>query len=470
MFNFLQTIAEHGDRPAIKSLNGANSFGVTFSEYLRSMRRCAFSINKTLGDISGKHIGIMCESNYDYVVLLSTLMFLRAVVVPINIKESVDNIDYIIKASNIEVIIYDDKLSEKITSDVKKYQKETFLAEENEEYELKDFTDDEAENPILIIYTSGTTSRSKGVVLSVDNQFGRKKSVINSDFLGGPEALIGFKVYVGFPFYHVAGITALYAALECCAELYLSENPDNILFDLENETIDAGVVTPAVMNLWKKAIKRDNLSRLGGMKLIGTAGANVDLETLQLFLSNHILFFQFYGMTETGGNVTCNFDVGNHLESVGRPIPGVELTIQDGEICIGGSQIMQGYYKDPEETEKCLYDGVIHTGDLGYIDEDGYVYITGRKKNLIILSGGENVSPEELESMIYKCNAVIECKVYEKNDRIAASIFASENEQDNIRGYVAELNKKLPIYKRIYKVEFTDNELEKTASGKILRQ
>lgn len=469
MFNLLQTLEEYGDRTALKNLDGDRSFQVSFSEYAREIRFCAYNLEQTIGNLKGRHIGLLCESNYEYTVLLAALMFSRAVVVPINTLENSENINHIITNSELEALILEDDFKDKITAEVKQYSKSEFIEPKEQELQLSDFTDDEADNPILIIYTSGTTSLSKGVVLSVGNQFGNKKSVINSDYLGGPESLIGMRIYSNFPFYHVAGITAWLACLECCCSLYLSANPKNILFDLEGETVDVGVVTPAVLKLWKKAINRGNLSRLGGVKIVASAGAKIELETIGPFLQQHILFCQFYGMTETGGNVTCNFDIHRHLESVGRPVEGVELTIQDGEICIGGSQIMQGYYNNPEETEACLIDGVIHTGDLGYIDEEGYVYITGRKKNLIILSSGENVSPEELEKMLYKCDSVVECKVYESIDRIIAGVFAPEEQHEAIREYVAQLNQELPIFKRIHKVEFIDEEFEKTASGKIKR-
>ena len=130
---------------------------------------------------------------------------------------------------------------------------------------------------------------------------------------------------------------------------------------------------------------------------------------------------------------------------------------------------MLGYYKNDEETNKILIDGYIHTGDLGYLDDDGYLFITGRKKNLIILSGGENVSPEELENYLYKNIKVLECKAYEKGDRIHVEIFAEESDQAEIKAYVAELNKHLPLYKRIYGIDFISNEYSKTSIGKIKR-
>lgn len=468
MFRFIETIEKHKDNIALKHLNQENTLEISYSDYLNAMKYCAYNLARTFGDLKGRHIGIFCESNYEYTVLLGALVFLRAVVVPINTFESPENISYIIDNSDVEALIIDGALRDKITSKIKLYDKTSMLFH-NKQLELFDFTDEEADNPLFIIYTSGTVGPSKGVVLTVGNQFATKKTIINGDFIGGAEALKGLRVYTNFPFYHVAGICAWIAGMECCCTLYMSANPKNILFDLENQHVDAGFVTPAVLNLWKKAIRRGHLARLGGLRIVVSAGAKIDKETIEAFLGQHILFGQFYGMTETGGNVTCNFDIDTHKESVGVPVDGVQLLIQDGEICITGSQIMAGYYKNEKATKECLIDGIIHTGDLGYIDEDGYVYITGRKKNLIILSSGENVSPEELEKMLYKCDSVMECKVYESIDRIIAGVFAPEEKQEDIRKYVSRLNKELPIYKRIHRIEFRKKEFEKTASGKIKR-
>ena len=103
------------------------------------------------------------------------------------------------------------------------------------------------------------------------------------------------------------------------------------------------------------------------------------------------------------------------------------------------------------------------------MDEEGFLYITGRKKNLIILSSGENVSPEELEKAAYSCEAVKECKVFANNDRINIEVFCDKDAQEEVKNFISELNTKLPIFKRIYKVEFRDEEFEKTQLGKIKR-
>ena len=143
----------------------------------------------------------------------------------------------------------------------------------------------------------------------------------------------------------------------------------------------------------------------------------------------------------------------------------------DGELCIRGDSIMLGYYKDPEATAEVLdADGWFHTGDLARVDEDGFYYITGRKKNIIILDNGENVSPEELENLLSKCEAVKECIVREKGKKICAVIYCGEADQQTVRDFITETNRTLPLYKRMSAVEFSTEPLPRTGTGKLLRK
>ena len=132
---------------------------------------------------------------------------------------------------------------------------------------------------------------------------------------------------------------------------------------------------------------------------------------------------------------------------------------------------MLGYYKDPEATAEVIdADGWFHTGDLARMDEEGFYYITGRKKNLIILASGENVSPEELEKKLALCPAITECIVKEKGQKICAVIYCPEDKQEEVRAFVTEVNRSLPLYKRISAVEFTAEPLPRNALGKLLRK
>ena len=131
---------------------------------------------------------------------------------------------------------------------------------------------------------------------------------------------------------------------------------------------------------------------------------------------------------------------------------------------------MLGYYKDPEATAEVIdAEGWFHTGDLARQDADGYVFLTGRKKNLIILDSGENVSPEELEKLLEKCPAVQECLVKERGKKIWAVVYCGEEEQPAVRAFITEVNRTLPLYKRMSAVEFSSGPLPRNAMGKLLR-
>ena len=148
----------------------------------------------------------------------------------------------------------------------------------------------------------------------------------------------------------------------------------------------------------------------------------------------------------------------------------MEYRLEDGELCMKGDAVMLGYYKDPEATAAVLRDGWFHTGDLARIDEDGYIYLTGRKNNLMVLPSGENVSPEELEAKLARCPAVREALVCQKEGRICARILCRTALQPQVRAYIHTLNRTLPLYKRITAVEFTDQPLPRNALGKLQRE
>ena len=144
----------------------------------------------------------------------------------------------------------------------------------------------------------------------------------------------------------------------------------------------------------------------------------------------------------------------------------------DGEICVKGPNVMKGYYKDKKSTSSVLIDGYFHTGDLGYIDEDGFIFITGRKKNIIILSNGENVSPEEIESVLLKDEGVCEVIVYEMGDKIIASIYPEEEYFDNQEYFddlIYKYNKNKPKNHQIAFVNLRKTEFIKNSNKKIIR-
>ena len=467
MVRVLDEIRGFGSQQAFRVLDGENSYDVSYEQYYSEVEQCAYNLQNIVGDLKGKRIGIYCSSNYEYTVMLIAMIFGRAVAVPFNFRESVDNITYQIDNADLDYLVIDnDNLSGENIA-VKTIAKADLLEKNGGRIQLSDFCDDEKDQTALMIYTSGTTGKSKGVVLTAGNLFEDKKNMYDDH---APfDTFDGLRVYTNFPFYHIGGITGILSHFEYGCVTYISMNPGNVINDLENETIDSAVVIPATLNLWKKSVVRGHIERLGGVRLLVSAGAPPDLSTVELFMEHGISYGQYYGMSETSGNITLNFDCKDHLRSVGKPDPNVEVVIIDGEICVKGSSVMREYYKNPEETANTVIDGILHTGDLGRIDDDGYVYITGRKKNLIILSGGENISPEELERELYKCAFIYECKVFAENDRLCATVYTDQEHTEEVADYITELNTRLPIFKRIYKKNIQTEPLEKTSTGKIKR-
>ena len=199
---------------------------------------------------------------------------------------------------------------------------------------------------------------------------------------------------------------------------------------------------------------------------------------IDLFAKYGITILQGYGMTECAPVISTTISWDIRKDSVGQLLPNCEAKSVDGELWVRGSSVMQGYYKMPEETAEALQDGWLRTGDLGYVGEDNFVYLTGRKKNLIITKNGENVSPEELENKLGEQRLVQEILVRENEGVIEAEIFPDYDyvKKKRIKDIPGELqkviddyNKTAPAYKKIYSLKVRETEFEKTPSKKIKR-
>lgn len=212
---------------------------------------------------------------------------------------------------------------------------------------------------------------------------------------------------------------------------------------------------------------------------ICSGGAYLNPAYVDLFQRYGIKILQGYGMTECAPVISTTVPWNIRKDSVGQLLPNCEAKTVDKELWVRGSSVMKGYYKMPQETAEVLTeDGWLRTGDLGYVDEEGFVYLTGRKKNLIITKNGENVSPEELENKIGEHRLVQEILVREKNGVIEAEIFpdyeyAKKKEITEIQSVLQEVvddyNKTAPAHKRVYSLKVRETEFEKTPSKKIKR-
>lgn len=247
----------------------------------------------------------------------------------------------------------------------------------------------------------------------------------------------------------------------------------------------------------RKKLFKDIHNALGGhMRLLIAGGAAIDPQVLQDFNDFGFLALQGYGLTECGPILALNRDVDYRNFAAGQALPGVDVKVINpdengiGEFVGRGPNIMLGYYGDPELTAKSIQDGWYHTGDLGYIDEDGFIVITGRKKNVIVTKNGKNIFPEEIEFLINQYPEVQESIISAEEGRnddliVVAEIFPNMEELEKVLGkknpgedeilnhmnkIIREVNHKISNYKAVRKIELRDSEFEKNTSKKIIRK
>jgi long-chain acyl-CoA synthetase len=301
----------------------------------------------------------------------------------------------------------------------------------------------EPDDPCTIVYTSGTTGRPKGCVLTHANLQASCDVVAGIPLVGPADV-----VYVHLPLAHVYARVGQLACLRLGTTLaYATGDQHRLLVELAEvgatylasvPRLFEKVYAAATAQLWESgdvAAAHATLRTLLGGQLrgAGTGAAPIAMEVLEFFHSAGIPLLEGYGMTETTA-ITTTQTVGEHrLGTVGRAARGVELRLAvDGEILVHGPNVFAGYYRDELATEEVLVDGWLRTGDLGAIDEDGYLRITGRSKDIIITSGGKNLAPAALENLIRQSPLVSQVVMY--GDRRPYAVALLTLDPDVVRG------------------------------------
>ena len=338
------------------------------------------------------------------------------------------------------------------------------------------------EDPAAIFFTGGTTGTPKGAVLP-------HRALLRGSFNGmfQPGSILHNQVTVGIlPLSHVFGI--IRGTLSCLYsgnEWFACEDMKATIGKLPAIRPTMLTLVPGLCDVLYGLTKMYGTAFLGGrLHTIISGAANVPPRLIKVFDGIGIHLLGGYGLTE-GANFTCgNADVVTHPTSVGKLYPEQEMRFSDeGEIQLRGDNIFTGYCNDPEKTaEAFTADGWFRTGDLGTMDEDGFVYITGRIKNLIILSNGENVSPESIEEPFYKCDALRDCLVSEKVedgesfiaiDILPQPAFIEGKAWEEVEAFfnklVAEVNATLPSTHRVSKVHVRKEDFKRTGSLKVAR-
>ena len=450
-----------------------------YREYAQDIRRMVAYLKAEVPDIKGRRIVLLSRNCYEFCVASYGIILAGGVLVTLNQKKNWDELEYELGLVEPAFILNDG-----IDYGCRAELEAAYGPKLRPMDCYKDTAPGELTNCVghddlmMLMFTSGTTGRSKGVMLSERNMCASlhtysevAENWITDRLPAGQKLPLSHMTLL--PLFHMACFVCVVSYPPAGWTLNLCGDIRDFYRDLGLMHSDVMASAPVLVETIYKDMKRGRVSRLNGLWDLCCSSAALDPKMLLELAQNGFVINQCYGMTETFGDGILNFtQVEKHMSAVGKPDDHVQYKLDEtGEICIKGDCVMLGYYKDPEATAEVIdADGWFHTGDLARMDEEGFYYITGRKKNLIILASGENVSPEELEKKLALCPAITECIVKEKGQKICAVIYCPEDKQEEVRAFVTEVNRSLPLYKRISAVEFTAEPLPRNALGKLLRK
>ena len=516
--------------------------------------------------LSGKKVAVIGETSYSWVLTYFTVVCGVGVIVPLDKNLPAGELLGLIERSGAEAIVYSRKCRkniERLFDDPKtiRYlismegskpsanesepsdndsdapckgaeeltlpdlieQGREMLEQGNTDYVDVDVDPDQMST---LLFTSGTTGASKGVMLSHRNIASNCMQL--SMLFKIPEPGIVLSI---LPVHHVYEMTCdILTTFYQGKTIAICEGIKYIQKNMEEVHANVMLGVPLVFEkmykgMWKQAKRRGEAQKLrraidlskslrlynnkaiirrlfkaihnsfgGDMQAFVVGGAAADPYIIEEFEAMGIPMIQGYGMSENAPIICLNGDRYRKADSVGKPVPGTKLRIVDqdedgiGEIIVKGPSVMMGYYENKEATDEVLRNGWLHTGDLGYIDEDGFVHITGRAKTVIVTKGGKNIFPEEVEAVLMESELVQEVIVHGVTDErvgnvmITADIYPNYDELKKEHGdlgessvyhfykeLVEEFNKKLPPYKQVKRVNIRKEPFIKTTTGKIKR-
>ena len=464
-------------RPAFRWVDDATTTvkEKTYGEFVADIRKMTGYLQETVADLKGQRIAILSRTNYEYGVVTFGTMMAGAVIVTLNQKKTWPELEYELGLSEPALIftdgidygyaeelkaVYGDKLRP-----MNAYEGSAPAAFENRI---------DPDGLRMLLFTSGTTGRSKGVMLSQKNLFSAMPAFL--DPFDDVKRYTGwntdeFSSLSALPMFHISAMTSLVSWSITGHSINLCNNLKYFYRDLGAMHSEVMAVVPVLLKSIYSDVMKGRRDRLNGLCVLTCGAAMFAPKMLSDMMEKGFFVAQMYGLTETCGDGAWNSSQeAKYLTSVGHVDLSCEYKLDDGELCMRGDPIMLGYYKDPEGTAEVIdADGWFHTGDIARVEEDGYMYLTGRKKNIIILGSGENVSPEELEGIVGKCEAVKECIVKEMGQKIGVVVYCDEDKQQAVRDFITEANRTLPLYKRMSAVEFRTEPLPRNAMGKLLR-
>lgn len=459
-------------------------------------------------------VAIFCENRFEWIYAFYASWYKNAIVVPIDFMSSADDVAFILNDCKPEVIIYSNQTSEVcgkacsvLQYNIKKINVDEIQAEEQNV--SVSFPIPDKDKVAVIIYTSGTTGLPKGVMLSFDNLLVNIEAVTEDVVVYEPND----RVLVLLPLHHIFPLVGTgVAPLKIGATIVFSPSmaAEDLMETLQKNRITMIISVPRFYSIIRKGIKekieKNKIAKFlfglaekknsltfsrkvfksvhkkfgGSIKYMVSGGAALDKEVAKDLRTLGFEVLEGYGMTECAPMITFTRPGKVFIGSAGQPLKTNEVKIVDGEIVNRGRNVMLGYYNRPEETEAVIKDGWLYTGDLGYLDEEKRLFITGRKKEIIILSNGKNINPEEIENKLASMSDVInEVGVFEKADMLHALIYCDdvkvkqagiESVEEYLKWNVIDkYNQAVTPYKKVMKFSVVEEPLPRTRLSKVKR-
>jgi long-chain acyl-CoA synthetase len=535
---------KYPDRVALSYKNNphdSKTVDVTYSEardYIRNMGTELIAMG-----CRDRHVALIGESSFEWICSYFSLMSIGSVVVPLDKDYTREDLADIMNKAECEVVFYSPAIEEKIQwirevgsslktficmgspemkealklSDIVALGGDRYKNGDNSYYDYE--IDDE--KLATIVFTSGTTGKGKGVMLS-------QKNIVSDMTQGMYLFQISPRTMNVLPPNHTFGSTVNFVGhFSQGSTIYISSGLKYMVNEIKEQKPIHLVLVPLFVEtmykkIWSAADKEGKSGKLrllikvsnflrkcgidvrrklfktildsfgGQLEMIICGGAKLNQDIIDTFEAIGITILNGYGITECAPLISCNRNEYQKKGSVGVPIIGLQVKIKDpdengeGEICVKGPNVMLGYYKDPEATAAAFdEEGYFRTGDYGKLDDEGWIYITGRLKNVIILSNGKNVYPEEIENEISRIYGVMESVVYEgesksqkKKEVLVAEIYPDfdalkEKGIEDVQAYfeagIKDINARMASYKAVKMVKIRNEEFTKNTSRKILR-
>ena len=490
---------EFPDQLAFQFRRGDEVVSVTYTQFKHDVE--ALSVYLGRQGFQRVKIAVLGENSYEWLLTYFSTVLSDNIIVPIDKELSDEDMIQLLEFARVDVLVYaenyDDIAKHISQGGVVRHilSMNTFSAILANGGSADIQTDESA--ICAIIFTSGTTGKPKGVMLS-------QKALMVDAIASCQNVLISGSSLLTLPLHHTFALTAgVLAMLVYHVPIWINRSLRTFQSDMKSFCPQNMFLVPLYVEtmyktIWKiaKDQGKDKLLRRmisisnflrkfgidlrrklfksildnfgGDLDLLVSGGAAIRQEYVDGMNDIGILVLNGYGITECAPVVAVNRNRYFRSGSIGLALPCNEVKIIDGEICVKGDNVMLGYYQDEDATKEVVTDNWFHTGDLGYIDDDGFIYITGRKKNLIILSNGKNVSPEELENKLLALPNILEVVVRAQDGVLVAEIYAEQ--QEGVWESVMVLNKSLPSYQHIQRVLFRDTPFEKTTTKKIKRK